>query len=324
MDAISSAFEALYAATVGVAQTWLFETVVQPVLFAIGWIGWDETAFEATEWFILGAIELVVLYAILRPLEAWRPAELWMDRRDTRVDVLYTLLHRLGLVPLAFFLLLTPLFNQLEIWLRGVGIVHTNLEDLLPALSEAPVLAFFVYVAVLDLAEYWRHRLSHKFEWWWALHALHHSQRQMSFWTDNRNHLLDDLTQSLWFAAIALAIGIPPGQFFLAVILARAIESLSHANVRLPFGWLGERLVVSPRFHRRHHAIGFGHEGKTRGCNFSVLFPIWDIVFRTADFTPKDEPTGIRDQLAGREYGQGFFSQQWLGLTRMLRALRPS
>ena len=50
-----------------------------------------------------------------------------------------------------------------------------------------------------------------------------------------------------------------------------------------------------------------------------MLFPIWDIIFRTADFELRWDPTGVRDQLAeegGRNYGRGFWAQQWLGLKR--------
>jgi len=105
------------------------------------------------------------------------------------------------------------------------------------------------------------------------------------------------------------------------VVVTRVVESLSHANLRLSFGPLGERLLVSPRFHRVHHAIGVGHEGAYRGVNFAVLFPVWDMLFGTADFRSAVEPTGIRDQLAGRDYGEGFLRQQWLGLVRLKRAL---
>ena len=37
----------------------------------------------------------------------------------------------------------------------------------------------------------------------------------------------------------------------------------------------------------------------------------------TARLDDRDEPTGIRDQLAGRDYGRGFWAQQWLGLRRL-------
>jgi sterol desaturase/sphingolipid hydroxylase (fatty acid hydroxylase superfamily) len=34
------------------------------------------------------------------------------------------------------------------------------------------------------------------------------------------------------------------------------------------------------------------------GCNFAVLFPVWDMLFGTARFDGTYEATGIRDQLA--------------------------
>jgi sterol desaturase/sphingolipid hydroxylase (fatty acid hydroxylase superfamily) len=307
----------------GAAQTWLFEHAVQPALYRLDLVELAETAYNSTEWFMYGVIELGILFAILRPLEARFPAEQWTDRRQVRTDVLYTLLNRLGVVPLAFFFMLTPVLDAAESALKLAGYRPFNLEELLPVLAREPLAAFLVYVVVLDLAEYWRHRLQHRFGWWWALHSLHHSQRQMSFWTDNRNHLLDDLIGALWLAAVALLIGVPPGQFLLIVIATRMLESLQHANLRLSFGALGERLLVSPRFHRLHHAIGDGHEGRHHGCNFAVLFPVWDVLFGTADFSDRYRPTGVRDQLAGRDYGGGFWAQQWLGIRRLWSALAP-
>ena len=105
-------------------------------------------------------------------------------------------------------------------------------------------------------------------------------------------------------------------------------ESLQHANLRLSFGRLGERLWVSPRFHRLHHSIGLGHESRGKstlgGHNFGVLLPWWDMLFRTANFEDRYDPTGIRDQVEPdargrtRDYGRGFWAQQWLGLKRMV------
>ena len=69
------------------------------------------------------------------------------------------------------------------------------------------------------------------------------------------------------------------------------------------------------------NAVDFGHDGPARGCNFAVLFPVWDILFGTARFDGRFEATGIRDQLpehGGRNYGQGFWAQQWLGLRRLV------
>ena len=76
---------------------------------------------------------------------------------------------------------------------------------------------------------------------------------------------------------------------------------------------------------RLHHSIGLGHESEGQGTlgghNFGVLMPVWDLLFGTANFEHRYDPTGIRDQLpeaGGRDYGRGFWQQQWLGLLRLV------
>ena len=313
MDMLGNGFTALHA--------WLFESLVQPAMYALGLMAYVENAYDATELFLYGVLEITLLFVLFRPLEALWPLEVWRDRRALNVDVLYTLLHRLGFLPLLIFVLLRPLADGVDGFLRLHDVIPPNLEDLIPGLSQHPLMAFLLYVLVLDLAQYLRHRLQHRYDWWWALHSLHHSQRQLSFWADDRNHLLDDLLADLWLVLVALLIGIPSGQFIAIIILMRMVESLSHANTRLGFGWLGERILVSPHFHRLHHGIRIGHEGSARGCNFAPLFPLWDILFRTADYTPTHHPTGISDQLTGADYGEGFLRQQGLGVRRLWRAM---
>ncbi|NVM76398.1 sterol desaturase/sphingolipid hydroxylase (fatty acid hydroxylase superfamily) [Duganella sp. SG902] len=313
----------------GLAQGWLFETVVQPLVFQLGFGEFVEDAFEGTEWLLIGVLELALLFLVLRPLEALIPAQRITDPRARWNDFLYTVLHRVGIFPVLIFFTLDPLLDSVAAALRFDGFHPFNLESLWPGIG--PLAAFFVYFVVLDFFDYWYHRASHQFNWWWALHGLHHSQQNMNLWSDNRNHLLDDLLRDIYMGVIALGIGVEPAQYVLLVSVSRILQSLQHANVRVHFGWLGERLLVSPRYHRMHHAIGAGHEnrdGKLGGCNFAVLLPVWDILFRTANFTPEFAATGIRDQLPGadgapgRQYGRGFWAQQWLGLKRLVEYAR--
>ncbi|MBN9425748.1 MAG: sterol desaturase family protein [Burkholderiales bacterium] len=277
---------------------------------------YQEEAFDATEWLVLGVLEVAVLALVLGACQRLWPAEPMTDRRAVRTDIAYTLLHRLGVFPLLAFALLTPAFDAIEAHLRLLGISRPNLEQWLPDAIGGPVASFVLYLIVLDLLDYWIHRGQHRWRWWWELHAVHHSQRQMTMWSDNRNHLLDDLLRDALLAAAALLIGMAPDQYVLLIIATRLWQSLQHANLRWRFGAIGERLVVSPSFHRRHHAIGFGHEGRARGCNFGVLLSCWDQWFGTADFRPGFVPTGIRDQLEGRDYGRGIVAQQWRALQR--------
>ena len=313
----------------GWLQQGLFEQLIQPLMFHAGLANLLEDGYRATGWLVVGLAQLVVMVTLLRALERWRPVEPLTDRRAVRADLLYTLIHRLGLFRVALFFTLDPLWDSLNGELRLLGFGGFQLDQLWSGLGDQPLLSFLIYLLLFDAVDYLYHRTQHRFDWWWQLHAVHHSQRQMTMWTDNRNHLLDDVLRDSLFALLAIAIGVPPGQFVALVAVTQLIESLSHVNARLDFGPVFGRLLVSPHYHRVHHAIGIGHEadgprggpGTLGGCNFAVLFPIWDILGRTAHFDPPgtpDTPTGIRDQLDGRDYGRGFWAQQWLGLRRLV------
>jgi sterol desaturase/sphingolipid hydroxylase (fatty acid hydroxylase superfamily) len=244
-----------------------------------------------------------------------------------------TLLHRLGIFRVALFLSVEPLFDQLFGWLRVMGLGTVHIDQLMVGVTDHPLISFVIYLIVFDFFDYWMHRAQHRFDWWWSLHSLHHSQRSMTMWSDNRNHLLDDLIRDSLIVILGQLIGVGPGQFIGLVIIAQLSESFQHANVRIHFGWLGERLWVSPRYHRLHHSIGLGHEYDAEhgehlvygqspalgGHNFGVLLPWWDMAFGTANFQMRWDPTGIRDQVeTGREYGRGFWEQQKLGLLRLV------
>ena len=62
-------------------QGWLFEHAVEPFLFVSGLGNYTEEAFEGTEWFLIGMVELAALYLVLRPLEALLPVHAFHDKR---------------------------------------------------------------------------------------------------------------------------------------------------------------------------------------------------------------------------------------------------
>ena len=308
------------------AQQWLFEAVVQPLLFAGGMANFLEDGYRATGWLLVGLLQLVVIVGLLVPLQRWRPVEAITDRSAVRTDIIYTLLHRLGIFRVGLFLALDPLWDTFFGALSVGGITTFQLDSIWPGITDIPWVSLLLYLAVFDLLDYWIHRGQHRFEWWWRLHALHHSQRQLTVWSDNRNHLLDDILRDSIIVLVAQLIGVAPGQFVAIVALTQLSESFQHANLRLWFGPVGERLWISPRFHRLHHALYAGHAltPKTVGSsNFGVLLPWWDMLFGTANFERRFDPTGVYDQIEPgpdgrvRDYGQGFWAQQWRGLLRL-------
>ena len=315
MDGLENIFSML--------QQGLFETAVQPAMFALGLGNLLEDGYAATAWFMVGLIQLSIMLAVIGPLQRWRPVEPVLDRATIRVDILYTLIHRLGLFRIALFFTLTPWFDAAFGALRAAGYSTFHLDQLWPGVTDNALVSLLIYLVVFDLIGYWIHRGQHQWGYWWRLHSLHHAQRQMTMWSDNRNHLLDDILVDSLLVIAAQLIGVAPGQFIAIVALTQLSESFQHANLRLWFGRIGERLWVSPRFHRRHHGIGVGHEsvGKNTlgGVNFGVFLPWWDMLFGTSNFEQRYDSTGVRDQVEqSRDYGRGFWSQQWMGVKRLV------
>jgi sterol desaturase/sphingolipid hydroxylase (fatty acid hydroxylase superfamily) len=293
---------------------WIHENLLIPVLYALGLMRWEELAYGWALFAVYGMAQVVLTFGVCMPLERWRPVERWPDSKAVGVDIFYTVLSRVGVLPLVTFVLFYKLQIALNGWMTDHGWIPPTLERLFPFLLGQSTLTFVAYAIILDLGDYWRHRLSHRFHWWWALHSLHHAQRQMTFWSDDRNHVLDDLIAFIWFGLIALTIGVPPAQFPLLVLLLRFLESLSHANVRLSFGPIGERLLISPRFHRAHHGIW---AAGPRSCNYGAALPWWDMLFGTADFTPDYAPTG--DPTGEEALATGtWLEQQVAGVRRLI------
>jgi len=296
----------------------LYESVLAPLLYRFDMMEWEDIAYGWLLFALYGVAQVVLMLAICWPMEKFRKLETWPDQKAVSVDIVYTLLSRIGIMPLVTFVL----FYQLQVWLNGFltdrGYVPPTLEGLFPFLMGRQALTFVIYVLILDCADYWRHRLSHSFRWWYALHSVHHAQRQMTFWADDRNHVLDDVIAFVWFMVLGLLIGIPPMQFPLIILLLRLLESMSHANARIGFGRIGERLLISPRFHRAHHGIRAAGQ---QSCNYGAIFPFWDILFGTADFSRAYAITG--DPSAEEAMATGtWLQQQAAGFRRMLNRRR--
>jgi sterol desaturase/sphingolipid hydroxylase (fatty acid hydroxylase superfamily) len=316
-------------------HAWVFESWVLPIVRALELTAFSSEAFDGTELFLLGLLQISSLWILIRPLEKYFPAEDIESLQDRRIDWLYTLFHRLGGFALLSFCTLTPFIDALESELRLHGFERWQIEDLLlfltpnessATLLQAAWLSFFLYFIVLDFIGYWLHRGQHRINLWWQLHALHHANTRMSLWSDNRNHLLDDLIIAAILALCALFIGVEPEQFIALTMLSKMLQSWQHANVRVLFKrfiWLNRLtdyaglMLVGPQFHRTHHGISSGNEDFYRGCNFGVVLPWWDFLFATAQLKAPFEATGVSDQLSGRDYGQTLWRQQKLGVLRL-------
>ncbi|MDB5888072.1 MAG: sterol desaturase [Rhodocyclales bacterium] len=272
---------------------------------------------EIAEALLIAVLQIGIIAMIFRPLESFVPAEKWQDRSLTRLDRQYTLLMLLGLFPLFSYLVLMP-FSNLFGGAVDTGNEATSfgLKHWLPWFDHHPLLLFFVYYVAYDFVYYWMHRTQHAIPWWWALHSMHHSQRQMSCWTNDRGNYLDGMLQSMVLATVGLAMGMEPSEFAFLMLVGELVQNFSHANVRIGFGHLMEKLFVDPKFHRLHHMRVDPDRPNLHNCNFGQVFSIWDVLFGTALYGEKPRPTGVGDPMVDIDNERSLIPQQWGALKR--------
>jgi sterol desaturase/sphingolipid hydroxylase (fatty acid hydroxylase superfamily) len=148
-------------------------------------------------------------------------------------------------------------------------------------LSQLPVVPRIVAAAVIlvavDAINWACHVMNHRSGAMWRLHALHHSQEDMSALTTFRTHPLVHATY-LPAALPALFLGASGTVPTMALIVYGCLVVLAHSNLPWTFGPLG-RVFVSPAFHRLHHDVD-PPDGRT--ANFGFALSVWDRLARTA------------------------------------------
>ena len=312
-----------------ISQIWIYLTawlaghVVLPLLVLLHF---QDTALkpdEIAKAVMIAMLQIGIIVLIFRPLETLAPAERWTDRQLTKVDRLYTLLMVLGLFPLFSFLVLTP-FGHL---FGGGPVIGSEeptygLKHWLPWFEHHSWVLFGMYYLLYDMAYYWMHRAQHLIPWWWALHSMHHSQRQVSCWTNDRGSYLDGIIQSFILAAVGVVMGVDISQFALLTLVSELIQNFSHTNVRFGFGRILEKVLVDPKFHRLHHMQVDPVRPALHNCNFGQVFSFWDILFGTALYGEPVRPTGVNDPMVDADNDRGLIAMQWYTLKRFWGAIR--
>jgi sterol desaturase/sphingolipid hydroxylase (fatty acid hydroxylase superfamily) len=305
--------------------TWLSHHAVTPFLTLLHINGLAGNPDEIAGALMIAALQVAIIGLIFRPLETWFPAEQWADRKLTLVDRNYTVLMLLGIFPLFTYLVLTPfshLFGGSDADAGSSTGSPLAISHLIPWFDHHPLLLFLVYYAIYDFVYYWMHRTQHALPWWWALHSMHHSQRQMSCWTNDRGNLIDGFIQSMVLAVVGLLIGVQPDEFAWLMLLGELAQNFSHTNVRFGFGRLFEKVFVDPKFHRLHHMLVDPERPNLHNCNYGQVFSIWDVVFRTALYGEPTRATGVGDPVVDADNNYSLLGLHWVSTKRFLGAVR--
>ena len=174
-----------------------------------------------------------------------------------------------------------------------ITIYHRNFEFLtIHAAREWPSwVQFAAAVLLLDLMYWVQHYVNHKVPVLWSFHSLHHSQRELNFFTDYRYHVLEYVVRHTFLVIPFLVLAVEAPTIILFAVFQRWYTRVYHGNIRANLGPL-RFVLVTPQSHRVHHSI----EGRHRDTNFGSLFSIWDHLFGT-QYRGYDEypDTGIED-----------------------------
>jgi sterol desaturase/sphingolipid hydroxylase (fatty acid hydroxylase superfamily) len=140
---------------------------------------------------------------------------------------------------------------------------------------------------VLDFFYWVYHYLMHKVGFAWRFHAVHHSDTVMNVSTTLREHPGETLIRLGHYMLVTWALGTS----FWIITLHQFIQILTkiivHSNWRLPdkLDKYVSMVFLTPNMHHVHHH----HEQPYTDSNFGDLFSIWDRMFGTFRYLPKEQ-----------------------------------
>ncbi len=159
------------------------------------------------------------------------------------------------------------------------------------------VLAFLLY----DVAIYAWHVASHKYEFLWRFHKVHHSDKSFNTSTGFRFHVFDLFLEIPYKCLFVVLIGVD-------AYLVLAIETIQlffiffhHSNLTFDNEKKLSDYIITPSLHRTHHStLRAEHDS-----NYGIVLAVWDKLFNTRkEVVP--EKIGL-DIIAAENFIQLFF-----------------
>jgi sterol desaturase/sphingolipid hydroxylase (fatty acid hydroxylase superfamily) len=278
----------------GATKAWYGVLVLAGLCVWFGYVGLHSllgqhdlaAAISSTRGNSVGPVLIVFIAVILLAEQFWPAVPRPMLSRAHLVDLSYLVL---------FAVVVLPLLTLVESGFSTLVSQHAHFLELgrLPLGSQI-VVAGLILVGI-DAMNWAAHVANHRSLMLWRLHALHHSQEDMSVLTTFRTHPLVHASYlpSLFPALILGASGTVPG---IAIVIYGCLITLPHANLRWTFGPLG-RLFVSPAYHRLHHVATFLDDRGT--VNYGFVLVCWDQLIHRAAF-PVKHAVPLATGIAGR------------------------
>ncbi len=148
----------------------------------------------------------------------------------------------------------------------------------------SPATEFILSFIFFDLSLYIWHRLSHKYEFLWQFHRIHHSDLCMNVSTAFRVHMFDHLTMAITKAVYIALFGFAKEAVLMNEIISALFLMFHHGNVAFKGEKILGNLIIVPYLHRLHHSTN----RQEHDMNYGAVLSIWDRLFGTfSDAVPK-------------------------------------
>jgi len=134
-------------------------------------------------------------------------------------------------------------------------------------------------ILILDMLIYWQHVAFHRIPFLWAMHKVHHADRDIDVTTGFRFHPLEIALSMAYKIALIFLLGAPVLAVIIFEIILNGCAMFNHSNVELPlnFDKVVRRIIVTPDMHRVHHSTVPSETNSNYGFNLSL----WDRLFGT-------------------------------------------
>ncbi len=135
--------------------------------------------------------------------------------------------------------------------------------------------AWFGIMILVDLAYFFFHWASHRVNFIWATHVVHHQSEEYNLSTALRQSIFQGLMSAPFYLPLAL-LGFPPLMLLLTITVNTLYQFWIHTQLIRSLGPL-EWVLNTPSHHRVHHGIDPQYIDK----NFAGMLIIWDRLFGT-------------------------------------------
>lgn len=141
---------------------------------------------------------------------------------------------------------------------------------------ESTVWMYLIAFIALDFSGFLVHWLSHRVNFFWNRHLIHHSSEEFNLACALRQSISVFVQLFTFFLLPAALLGVPQQVIAIVTPLHLFAQFWYHTVYIGRMGWL-EHIIVTPSHHRVHHAINPIYIDK----NYGNIFIIWDKLFGT-------------------------------------------